>query len=560
LEDSNNFGEEFILIKRINYDKKLLIYTLILTVIVFSLYLFNIWNYDLWSPDEPRYSEVAREMLAEGNWIIPHLNQEIYYEKPPLYFGIIAAFSALVGKITVTTVRLPGIILGSLLVGILSYYYGSKLERRVGILMGIVLATIGNYFWFAMRVNLDIPLIFCTTIAMILLYEQLEDKDSCWKSCLAFLLMGVASLVKSPVALLPVVVILVYAAISKELAKLKNIAWIKGFIFFAVVVGIWIALVFKVAGYNYFKVTVIDQLFEYSTGAQGHPNPVYYYLINFPIEALPWTIFLIPAAYYLWKKRDTLPKLIQFNCIWFMSILIILSFVGSKRGIYLLQVYPAFALLIGWYFSEFSKKQIESLKGLKIPVLIFGILILIAGIFLSLQGFDLLEKEFSTSMIREYGFTTVIKSLSLFFIIWGLLFLSLIFQKSSKRVFTVTLTFSVVLILLMKTIVMPSVNFVKSERYLADDLAVLQVADEEVGLWGSHNNDSGFIFYNGIYYDYIFESKEEVKKFLDNSKGVILIVSDKDKFYNSFEVKEGWLVREYKVGSNDMLLIKTMNN
>ena len=107
---------------------------------------------------------------------------------------------------------------------------------------------------------------------------------------------------------------------------------------------------------------------------------------------------------------------------------------------------------------------------------------------------------------------------------------------------------------------MPSVNFVKSERYLAEDLAALQIADEEVGLWGSHNNDSGFIFYNGIYYDHIFESKEEVKEFLDNSKGVILIVADEDKFYKSFEAKDNWLIKEYKVGSNDMLLIKTMNN
>jgi 4-amino-4-deoxy-L-arabinose transferase-like glycosyltransferase len=548
------------LISRSNYDKKLLIYTLLLTVVVFSLYLFNIWNYDLWSPDEPRYSEVAREMLIEGNWIIPHLNQEIYYEKPPLYFRMIAAFSALIGKMTVTTVRLPGIILASLLIGLLSYYYGSKLGRRVGILTGIVLATIGNYFWFAMRVNLDIPLIFCTTIAMILLYEQLEDKDSCWKSCLAFLLIGIGSLVKSPVALLPVVVILIYTAITKELSKLKNIAWFKGLLFFTVVVGTWIALIFKVAGYDYFKVAVLDQLLEYSTGAQGHPNPFYYYLINFPIEALPWTIFLIPAAYYLWKKRDSLPKIVGFNCIWVMSILIILSFVGSKRGIYLLQVYPAFALLISWYFSEFAKKNIESLKGLKIPALIFGTLILIVGVFLALQGNELLNKEFNSSMIREYGFTTVVKSLSLFFIIWGLLFISLLFQKSSKRIFIVTVAFSVVLILVMKLIIMPRVNLVKSERYLAEDLATLQVADEEVGLWGSHNNDSGFIFYNGIYYDYIFKSEEEVERFLSSSENVILIVSDEDKFYNFFEVKDNWLVKKYKVGSNDMLLIKTIND
>ncbi|WP_018248593.1 ArnT family glycosyltransferase [Orenia marismortui] len=547
------------MIKRAKYDKKLLVYTLLLTIIVFSLYLFNIWNYDLWSPDEPRYSEVAREMLSEGNWVIPHLNQEVYYEKPPLFFGVIAAFSALAGKMTVTTVRLPVIFLASLLLALLSYYYGRKLGRKIGVLTGIILATTVNYFWFAMRVNLDIPLIFCTTIAMILLYEQLEDKDSCWKSCLAFFLMGIGSLVKSPVALLPVVVILIYAASTKELAKLKNIAWIRGFLFFTAVVGTWIALVFKVAGYNYFKVTVLDQLFEYSTGAQGHPNPFYYYFVNFPIEALPWTLFLIPAAYYLWSKRDTLPKIIAFNSIWFMSILIILSFVGSKRGIYLLQVYPAFALLISWYFSEFFKKNIQSLKGLKIPVLIFGLLILIVGVFLALQGPKLLEKELTSLLIKEYGFNVLIKSLALFFIIFGFLFISLLFQKSSKRVFMITASFSVILILLMKITIMPRVNLVKSERYLAEDLARLRTNNERVALWGSHNNDSGFIFYNGIYYDHIFDNKDEVKKFLKQEGSVILIVANQDKFYKSFEVKGNMLIKKYKVGSNDMLLIKSKN-
>ena len=65
-------------------------YILILLIACFFLFFYKIGARDLWNPDEPRYAQVAREMLGTGEWVVPHLNGQVYTEKPPLYFWLIA--------------------------------------------------------------------------------------------------------------------------------------------------------------------------------------------------------------------------------------------------------------------------------------------------------------------------------------------------------------------------------------------------------------------------------------------------------------------------------------
>ena len=50
------------------------------------LFLANTWGYDLWPADEPRFGQVAREMMESGDYLVPHINGEPYKEKPPLLF------------------------------------------------------------------------------------------------------------------------------------------------------------------------------------------------------------------------------------------------------------------------------------------------------------------------------------------------------------------------------------------------------------------------------------------------------------------------------------------
>lgn len=60
----------------------------------------------LWEPDEGRYAEIPREMIARGDWLTPTLNWVHYFEKPPLQYWLGAASMKLFG-VNAVAARLP---------------------------------------------------------------------------------------------------------------------------------------------------------------------------------------------------------------------------------------------------------------------------------------------------------------------------------------------------------------------------------------------------------------------------------------------------------------------
>src|SRR5688500_1206528 len=48
--------------------------------------------------NEGRYAEVAREILATRDWVTPHLNGEVFLNKPPLLFWLAALFFQVAGR------------------------------------------------------------------------------------------------------------------------------------------------------------------------------------------------------------------------------------------------------------------------------------------------------------------------------------------------------------------------------------------------------------------------------------------------------------------------------
>jgi 4-amino-4-deoxy-L-arabinose transferase-like glycosyltransferase len=97
-----------------------------LLVIWFFLGLLPLLVRPLWEPDEGRYAEIPREMLATGDWLTPHLNGVLYFEKPPLQYWL-SAFSMKLFGLNAAAARLPLALASGLMI-----WAAWRLAKRLG--------------------------------------------------------------------------------------------------------------------------------------------------------------------------------------------------------------------------------------------------------------------------------------------------------------------------------------------------------------------------------------------------------------------------------------------
>ena len=174
--------------------------------------------------DEPRYAQVAREMLARHDWVTPVLYGHPWLEKPPLYYWCAMLAYKGAGGVSDWAARLPSAILGTLMVFFI-YVWARYFRRGMQLDAALITAASAMVIGFGRSASTDMPLTVMFTAAMLCWYGWHSNQDRGW--LLGFyLFLGLGTLAKGPVAvLLAALIIVVFAVLRRDGRLLLRTLW-----------------------------------------------------------------------------------------------------------------------------------------------------------------------------------------------------------------------------------------------------------------------------------------------------------------------------------------------
>jgi len=306
---------------------------------------------------EPREALVVWELTHGSSWILPYRNGTELPSKPPLFHWLGALTANARGGLDEWSVRLPSA-LASLLGSLLVLGTGASLwSVRAGLFAALALLTCFEWGRAATTGRVDMTLTFGLELAFVSLLFFLRRRNPRW---LVAFYVGIALslLGKGPIGIaLPAMLTLLVCVLSRDVTPLQQLRLLRGALFVAVAGGGWYALAYWEGGYDFFYKQVLDEnVFRFLGSSQlsgGHRHSTASLYALLLAGLLPWTLFLPAVAARVWRERRELNPQhdVGFLLLWFAVVLGFYSIPASKRGVYLLALYPAVALMIGWWLD-----------------------------------------------------------------------------------------------------------------------------------------------------------------------------------------------------------------
>ena len=240
--------------------------------ILLALFCLALFGYSMFSGrplslHEARLPEVSREMLRNGDWLIPQSGGRPWLERPPLPHWITVAVSAVLGQHcdSVWVVRLPAALAGLVTVLLTAWIAGRLFGRWVGLCSGLVLATCYEFYAYSCLAEDDIFLA-ALVAAAIALFVKMEftggmgvspvllpaDKPCSffgsrpWPILTFFALLGLTNFVKGPLVGAAVVIAPVGAFLlwPSDWSRLRKYCWLWGGLIFAALTLAWPTVVY----------------------------------------------------------------------------------------------------------------------------------------------------------------------------------------------------------------------------------------------------------------------------------------------------------------------------
>ncbi len=297
---------------------------LLIGLIIFSFLLFfhKLGSYTLFDVDEAVFSEATREMIETGDWITPKYNYINRYDKPALFYWLMASSYSVFG-VNEFAARFWSALTGVFLIAA-TFLFAKRIDEKIyGLLSGFILATSVEIIGLAHSAITDMTLTFFIAASLYLFFLSMEGQDK-RLYLISYALMALAVLTKGPIGIaIPAMAIIPYLILTKRFKDiLKEAQLFSGAIIFLAIVLPWYMLEIRANGWEYISAFFLKHnIHRFTSVNSGHSGPIFYYLPVILIGFFPWSAFLPYAIYKLTprnlKDLNLNSRLMLFSVIWF---------------------------------------------------------------------------------------------------------------------------------------------------------------------------------------------------------------------------------------------------
>ncbi len=344
-----------------------------------------------WDPDEGRYGEVAREVWQGDGALVMHLNGQVYTQKPPLFFWLVAGCQRLAGSATAAASRIPSalatLLTALMLYGMVGRTHGRKeaLAAAGFLLTSILVMQMG--FW----VGID-ALVMALVTGCVYLQARGESRGLRRVLSIAGMAVLAAGIVLAKVG--PVFIALLALGAGAVLERgwrgllPRHLLW--SIPLFLAVLALWVLPAAKVGGWDYIAGLSTGQAGKRLFSASSHGRPFWYYLVRFPVLFLPFAVLIPAIVIHAVRERraggDPWRRTLRY-VLWFVLPFVVFSIVSGKRERYILPLFPAAAALAGIAFvrmsgsARFVNVVRRPLKGVLVLLGILGLVVAASPFF-----------------------------------------------------------------------------------------------------------------------------------------------------------------------------------
>ncbi|MCX5807333.1 MAG: glycosyltransferase family 39 protein [Proteobacteria bacterium] len=361
---------------------------------------------------EGRWAEIVREMIASGNYFLPTINGNVYFDKPLLSYWIILPFS-FKGVVTELSARIPSAISGTGVI-LLTFLIGRRLfNNRTGMVSAMLLSTSVMFVLWARTASAEMLNLFMIWLAFFIFLIDSYDGSLIYIALL-YIVGAIAAFCKGPVAPAVIFISIGFYSTVELLINLRKkgftrIAFKEDFSFEFYWIFSWKGFLGLFAGLVFFTGLLLSPVLSSHSWQSvelmwrenvlrffrpfDHIEPFYTYLKYIPLFSAPWTLLLLASIFEInnWEHN----RFSRWITMIAVAIFIFFTCSGSRRSYYILPILPALAIITGKAITDWFNMT-DPLKKK-----ILHAATLITSMFLALAGIGLLFAYFRIGIPRH---------------------------------------------------------------------------------------------------------------------------------------------------------------